>query len=444
MTQSPTVTLLAPTSEEINAARERLEAWEGLSGSARLRGVLQYLVSESLAGRAGQLRAKTIALDVYGYTAEDLADRESVIRVDAGRLRRKLDEYAAGPGAGDRVHILLEKGSYAPVFRTNPEKDPVSDPKAADPSTPRRWTYMFAGGIIAVSILAIGWTGLTRDEPLPGSSEETTALERSAIFDVSPRRLSAINLAEDGRDLIFPALDPNRLRAALQVFQTAIDTDPTYFGGYAGAAQVNATIAMLGPEGAPREAQLAAAREVSEQALNLAPGDPWSQSASAWLAFAERDFERAKSLSERATALDPDNLHLLEFDALISLFAGDFERVLERTKTFVNPEQSDVGFVFTNATGSAHFHLGQYPETIRVFEAAINAGGPIGPASLAYLMAAHQRLGQQGPAGRIAQQFEQNWPDTKFNRVFGGLFEDPAYGRDLTDAMRAAGWQPNG
>ena len=44
---------------------------------------------------------------------------DSIVRVEAGRLRSKVDEYYSGPGRGDSILIQLRKGSYAPAFESN-------------------------------------------------------------------------------------------------------------------------------------------------------------------------------------------------------------------------------------------------------------------------------------------------------------------------------------
>lgn len=101
----------------------------------------------------------------------------------------------------------------------------------------------------------------------------------ASIFEDSPAPLRAFNLAEQGRDLIFPAVDPDRLASALQVFNFAIEEDSECFGGYAGFAQVHATYALLSNDQNVREEQLSLAETNAERAKYLAPGAVWSLSA---------------------------------------------------------------------------------------------------------------------------------------------------------------------
>ena len=60
------------------------------AGSARLRQLLSYLVEEALDGRAGLIKAITIAQDVYGRDDTFDSRTDAVVRTEVGRLRRKL------------------------------------------------------------------------------------------------------------------------------------------------------------------------------------------------------------------------------------------------------------------------------------------------------------------------------------------------------------------
>ena len=41
---------------------------------------------------------------------------DSIVRVEAGRLRTKLEQYYHGHGSDDPIVIRLQKGTYAPTF----------------------------------------------------------------------------------------------------------------------------------------------------------------------------------------------------------------------------------------------------------------------------------------------------------------------------------------
>jgi tetratricopeptide (TPR) repeat protein len=271
---------------------------------------------------------------------------------------------------------------------------------------------------------------------------EQISLERAAIFDASPNRLRAINLAGIGRDLIFPALGPGQLEAAAVTFEEAIKVDSSYFGGYAGIAQVQATVALLSPSPELAAQAMERANESVLVALQLAPKEAWSQLAMAWVNFADGEFEQAIQRSVRAVGLKPNDPHIIEFDALISLYSGNFERVIAESRRLELSLNGKTGFVFRNAAGSAQYHLGNYTGTIETFEKAIEAGAPVGPATVAYLMAANVRLGRHSRAKILAEQYTESWPKARIDLLLRKLFEDPLYAEDVISAMIEAGWSP--
>ena len=395
--------------------------------SARMQSFLSYVVNEALAGRTEDIRAKTIAMDVYGYDADDLAKREGVVRVDAGRVRRKLKAYYSGAGTTDAVIISLPVGSYAPEFQPGGSLQK------------NRKGHLIAAITVVAILGVVGY--LTASRFVSG----TSVAERSpsTIYDVSPTRVEAMNLCSAGRDLIFPVVDLSRLRPALLVFETAIERDPLYFCGYAGAAQVETMLAVLQFGQAASDELFVSSDANSAYALELAPDAPWALSARAWFEFGKGNYSRAKSLSSRATDIAPDDPHVAEFDALISLYTSDFDRVLSHAQRYRTLAEDGGSTVAGNALAAAQFHTGNYGAAIQTFEDTIADGGPFGPISTAYLMAAHWNKGELSEARRLAEVYGNTWPEFPLAAVKHRVFADPAPVQQLIAAMRAAGWAGN-
>lgn len=82
----------------------------------RMQRLLSFLVEESLAGRAAQLKEYTIATSVFGRPDDFDPGTSAVVRVEAGRLRRLLAQYQSEHGRGDCLWIQVPKGSYVPVI----------------------------------------------------------------------------------------------------------------------------------------------------------------------------------------------------------------------------------------------------------------------------------------------------------------------------------------
>lgn len=107
---------LAPDTAAICAALERVINSETFARSERARKLLRYLVEQQLAGNAERLKGFAIALDVFGKDAAHDPSTDAHVRVQAGRLRELLDQYAAGDGANDPFHISIPRGAYTPVY----------------------------------------------------------------------------------------------------------------------------------------------------------------------------------------------------------------------------------------------------------------------------------------------------------------------------------------
>ena len=430
---------MIPT-DDIQVSVQRLLNSDEFVDSARLVAFLRYVVDQKLAGHEDNIKAKTIGMDVYGYTVDEIEDRESVVRVDAGRVRRKLEEYYAGSGNGERLRIELPKGSYVPEFT-------LVETAVSQSTEPRALGLTIDHGLrlIVLSVALAAVVAVAFIYSQRGDAERydvTQEASETSIFDVSPARVEATNLARHGQSLIFPSTDPGRLAAALAVFQRAIETDANYFGGYAGAAQVYALWSLLRFDSDASAAYLESAVENSDLAVSLAPEAAWSLSAQAFTKLATKQPQTAQRLSEKAVEIAPNDVHVAEFDALISLFSMDFDGVIARYKNFSRDNATDHGFVFDNALGSAFFHTGDYELSVNAFERGIANGGPFGPVAVAYLMAAHHMLNENEEAAQLASQFMQTWPEARVDLLFQYVYLDDGPGQKLEAGMRGAGWKP--
>lgn len=106
-----------PLDAEVHSAVGRITSQPPLSKSERLSGFLRYIVDETLAGRADKIIGYTIGVDVFGKPESFDPSVDTIVRVEAGRLRRSLDQYYREAGAEDPVEIIVPKGAYVPEFR---------------------------------------------------------------------------------------------------------------------------------------------------------------------------------------------------------------------------------------------------------------------------------------------------------------------------------------
>jgi adenylate cyclase len=102
------------------AARAELDRVLGSSrfdASERNRRFLEYVVAETLAGRAERIKAYSIATIVFGRDANFDAQLDPVVRMEARRLRRSLERFYLTEGTGNSVRITMPKGRYVPEFQ---------------------------------------------------------------------------------------------------------------------------------------------------------------------------------------------------------------------------------------------------------------------------------------------------------------------------------------
>jgi TolB-like protein len=102
--------------DQVRLQLDRVLGSDTFASAARLSRFLRYVVERTLAGEGDGLKEYTIGVEVFDRDADYDPRIDSIVRVEAARLRTKLAEYYAGPGAADPVILQMRKGGYAPDF----------------------------------------------------------------------------------------------------------------------------------------------------------------------------------------------------------------------------------------------------------------------------------------------------------------------------------------
>jgi hypothetical protein len=106
----------APSPKELEEQVSRVLNSDLLRASHNLHTLLKFMVAATIEGRTEHLKETTIATEVFGRR-DDFDNRvDTVVRVQAHRLRRKLEKYYSGPGKNDPWIIEIPTGSYVPHF----------------------------------------------------------------------------------------------------------------------------------------------------------------------------------------------------------------------------------------------------------------------------------------------------------------------------------------
>jgi adenylate cyclase len=126
---SPAVAGL-PTPEEVRAQLDKILASPTFRRSERLHRFLHHVVEQTLAGESSQLKEYTLGRIVFDRGDHFNPSSDSIVRVEARRLRNKLQEYYAQAGSSDPVVIGMVPGTYAPVLQY---KTPHSAAESSEP-----------------------------------------------------------------------------------------------------------------------------------------------------------------------------------------------------------------------------------------------------------------------------------------------------------------------
>jgi hypothetical protein len=78
--------------------------------------ILRYICESHFGGRSHEIKEYNIAVEALGRPADFDQTRDSIVRVEARRLRQRLQEYYQQEGADHEIHINIPPGTYAPQF----------------------------------------------------------------------------------------------------------------------------------------------------------------------------------------------------------------------------------------------------------------------------------------------------------------------------------------
>lgn len=201
------------TPEAVREALAHVLASDELRSSPQLSNILRFVVEATLDGRREAIKGYTIAVEALGRDPSFDPQADPIVRVEATRLRRALERYYAGAGAGDAIEIAIPRGSYVPQFlprlaggtgvgagagtpepvpspEVSPAPPPAAGPEAADSGT------------------------VTPGSPAPAAAPVRPVPRRRAGFRLAlGLLLVAVALAAAG--LALESLDPLGLRAML-------------------------------------------------------------------------------------------------------------------------------------------------------------------------------------------------------------------------------------
>lgn len=144
--------------QECRRLVERVVASPLFERSARLREFLTYVAGRALDNPSSKINEDEIARAVFARPL-DSEGGDSIVRVHASLLRKRLEQYFSSEGCQERWVIEIPKGNYAPVFRERAANG--FHQVAATPALPIRaerkpWLLIVSTAGLAVISIALG------------------------------------------------------------------------------------------------------------------------------------------------------------------------------------------------------------------------------------------------------------------------------------------------
>ena len=165
------MTVEIPMSVDFGQERAELEAVLSSPHFVRapkLAHLLSYLCEKLFAGETSRVKEYSIGVEVFNRGSGFDQDSDSIVRVEANRLRKRLAEYYAGDGASHSLRITIPLGQYVPEFvpHANAPEPPTATiqeiplPVPAAPAAPlqrkiRRRTVLILIAILVAGSLAV-------------------------------------------------------------------------------------------------------------------------------------------------------------------------------------------------------------------------------------------------------------------------------------------------
>lgn len=303
-------------------------AFAGATAHQRL---LRHLVDHQLAGRVEMLKETMLAIEVFQRPADRFDPRQdSIVRVEARRLRERLQRHYA-QDSGGALMIVLPKGSYRPQFvpRTVDTTHAAADElverglyflRQGHEEGHRKALDRFHAAAAAAPGLAAAHSGVARawlqlvatniEPPRPGVDHALAAVRRALALQ--PAHAESLVLAAQ----LLQRFEYD-WAAAQALFARALRAAPAL--PY--VRHAHAMALMMRGEFAMAEAELAVARQHDALHLGL-------RAHQALLLLYRRRWDDAEDTLQALLDLAPDNVLGMSLLAYVRLCQGDAQAAL--------------------------------------------------------------------------------------------------------------------
>lgn len=203
----------------------------------RCKQFLRYVVQSKLDGHTERLKERTIGTEVFQRPPGYATGEDPVVRVQAGEVRRRLEQHYQEMPQQPPLRIELPVGSYAPVFHRPTSQSAQGSGAQTAQSTSRPMPRLKVISLAAAAILVIaGATVLVQS--LLRAADSQNALEQfwgPAIASHQPMLICLANASDRPSPDVPPPdsraqaggshVEPEALRTSLPVDQNASPAD---------------------------------------------------------------------------------------------------------------------------------------------------------------------------------------------------------------------------
>lgn len=149
--------------DDLDLAAERLRSSGALGRSDPIHKLFEFLFERSREGFAP--KEIEVAEAVFGRRVSFDVSQDSTVRVYVHRLRRKLDDYYAGPGRGETIRLAIPKGEYRLVALSADAAEVAPLRRVRPPRPALPWLLIAIAILLGLNLIAGGlwWRHISQD-----------------------------------------------------------------------------------------------------------------------------------------------------------------------------------------------------------------------------------------------------------------------------------------
>lgn len=402
--------------------------------SPRLQEFLSYIVEESLAGRADHIKGLTIAQAVFSVGENFDPEVNSIVRVEAGRLRRRLAEYYLTTGSDDPIIVDIPKGSYVPRFTRNPKTVEVSKPAQNQPrpAVPNKYFWLISSVLITVIVLGLSWRKFV--------DPESSGTDNKSVYTIpvqAPQPEAQI-LYQQAFELMMPPEDGTRLAASKELFGRVIEIDSRFAGGYAGKSIALSFQVIFIKSDNPSD-DLLLSLTLAESAVDVDPEYSLGYAARALALSLKGEADLVLVNIKRLLAIQPNNPNANAIASAALIISGNPLLAIDLLSEALQLNPNNSRTPYLNLLAIAQYVTGNYAEAVESIEKNLARGGPTGPHMDVFLAAAYVQIGKDFEAQAILEKLQRTNPDYPTERWLNNFIKSGVEPRAILKQLHSLG-----